>query len=369
MRKAQTFLFLLFSALGGYLGYYGLQAGWFDALLKQEAPKQTAQNLPPEKPAEKEEFVRPTFDIVRTEPTGEIVIAGRSAPGWTVTVESNGKAIGTAVADAEGQWVIQPDKPLPQGEHALELKAQDPKKARSVFSKQRIALSLGATNKSQPLVALTEEGKATRILQMQNADMAGALNPTHPDPTNQVSIATIDYEDADGRNTMHMTGHASPGSRVMLYVENELAGTAMADTTGKWDFSAIRTLANKSHAIRADMVDATGERVIARAEVRFDREPQQVATADAKPAGTANQTRSAQSSADTSQRSGSSAGTTLHDSDGHVITIRRGDTLWQIAKRHYGSGEKYTQIFENNRNQIRNPNLIYPKQRFSIPSK
>lgn len=368
MRKAQTFLFLLFLLLGGALGYYGWQNGWLDAFLKQNAPTQITQAPTPAKPAdnpaEKEEIVRPTFDIVRTEPTGEIVIAGRSERGWTVTVESNGKTVGTAVADSEGQWVIQPDKPLPQGEHALELKAQDPKKAKTVYSKQRIALSLGASNKTQPLVALTEEGKPTRILQMQSADMAGSVNPTRPDPTNQVSIATIDYEDTDAKGTVHMTGHASPGSRVMLYIENELAGTAMADTSGKWDFSANRSLTNKSYAIRADMVDTTGDRVIARAEVRFDREPQQVAATDAKSPSSS----PAQSSASASQNAASSASVTLHDSDGNVITIRRGDTLWQIAKRHYGSGEKYTQIFENNRTQIRNPNLIYPKQRFKIPT-
>jgi nucleoid-associated protein YgaU len=46
--------------------------------------------------------------------------------------------------------------------------------------------------------------------------------------------------------------------------------------------------------------------------------------------------------------------------------VRRGDTLWQIAQRHYGDGGRYTQIFQNNKGQIRDPNLIYPSQRFSV---
>jgi nucleoid-associated protein YgaU len=53
--------------------------------------------------------------------------------------------------------------------------------------------------------------------------------------------------------------------------------------------------------------------------------------------------------------------------DPRVIIVRRGDTLWQIAERHYGSGSKYTQIFQTNKGQIRNPNLIYPSQRFNVP--
>jgi len=41
--------------------------------------------------------------------------------------------------------------------------------------------------------------------------------------------------------------------------------------------------------------------------------------------------------------------------------------LWQIAQRYYGDGAKYTQIFRNNRKQIRDPNWIYPNQRFDLP--
>ena len=48
--------------------------------------------------------------------------------------------------------------------------------------------------------------------------------------------------------------------------------------------------------------------------------------------------------------------------------IRSGDNLWTIARRVYGSGYKYTQIYGANREQIRNPNLIYPGQVFDLPN-
>ncbi len=47
--------------------------------------------------------------------------------------------------------------------------------------------------------------------------------------------------------------------------------------------------------------------------------------------------------------------------------IRSGDNLWTIARRVYGSGYKYTQIYGANRDQIRDPDLIYPGQVFNLP--
>lgn len=53
---------------------------------------------------------------------------------------------------------------------------------------------------------------------------------------------------------------------------------------------------------------------------------------------------------------------------GQNYTVKRGDCLWNIAKRFYGNGAKYTTIYNANRSKIRNPNLIYPGQVIWIPS-
>ena len=50
-----------------------------------------------------------------------------------------------------------------------------------------------------------------------------------------------------------------------------------------------------------------------------------------------------------------------------TYTVKRGDCLWNIAKRFYGNGAKYTRIYDANTNKIANPNLIYPGQIFVIP--
>lgn len=48
-------------------------------------------------------------------------------------------------------------------------------------------------------------------------------------------------------------------------------------------------------------------------------------------------------------------------------TVVRGDTLWGISTRYYGSGFQWSRIFNANRKLIKNPNLIYPGQRLLIP--
>ena len=48
-------------------------------------------------------------------------------------------------------------------------------------------------------------------------------------------------------------------------------------------------------------------------------------------------------------------------------TVQSGDTLWGLAKKYYGNGSQYTKIVSANPG-IKNPNLIYPGQVFSIPA-
>ena len=53
---------------------------------------------------------------------------------------------------------------------------------------------------------------------------------------------------------------------------------------------------------------------------------------------------------------------------GKTYTVVAGDTLWKIAKQFYGNGAQYTKIFSANSGKIKNPNLIYPGQVFTIPT-
>ncbi|MFN3281415.1 MAG: LysM peptidoglycan-binding domain-containing protein [Tabrizicola sp.] len=50
-----------------------------------------------------------------------------------------------------------------------------------------------------------------------------------------------------------------------------------------------------------------------------------------------------------------------------TVTVQPGFTLWGIAQERYGNGVLYVQVFEANRDKIKDPDLIYPGQVFSVP--
>jgi nucleoid-associated protein YgaU len=103
--------------------------------------------------------------------------------------------------------------------------------------------------------------------------------------------------------------------------------------------------------IRVDvLIDQDGAKVVARAVVPFARDPGE-AIAAIVPAA-APQT----------------PGGKLQAAEGAVI-IRRGDTLWQISRRVYGQGVRYSTIYLANQTQIRDPNRIWPGQVFKVPQR
>lgn len=58
---------------------------------------------------------------------------------------------------------------------------------------------------------------------------------------------------------------------------------------------------------------------------------------------------------------------TAVETTNETYTVVKGDCLWNIAKKFYGSGNQYSRIYNANRDKIKNPNLIYPGQVLVIP--
>jgi nucleoid-associated protein YgaU len=54
----------------------------------------------------------------------------------------------------------------------------------------------------------------------------------------------------------------------------------------------------------------------------------------------------------------------------YSYTVKEGENLWQIARywEVYGEGKSWTEIYEANKDKIKDPNLIYPGQELDIPS-
>jgi nucleoid-associated protein YgaU len=52
---------------------------------------------------------------------------------------------------------------------------------------------------------------------------------------------------------------------------------------------------------------------------------------------------------------------------GGTYTVQKGDTLSKISKQYYGDPNKYNRIFEANRDQLKDPDKIFPGQVLKIP--
>lgn len=58
---------------------------------------------------------------------------------------------------------------------------------------------------------------------------------------------------------------------------------------------------------------------------------------------------------------------TFGSTTGRTYVVVKGDSLSKIAKREYGDADKWRQIYEANRSTIKDPDLIYPGQKLTIP--
>lgn len=58
---------------------------------------------------------------------------------------------------------------------------------------------------------------------------------------------------------------------------------------------------------------------------------------------------------------------TTKEPSGGTYTVKKGDSLWKIAKQFYGNGAEYTKIYNANKDKIKNPNVIHIGQVLTIP--
>ena len=58
--------------------------------------------------------------------------------------------------------------------------------------------------------------------------------------------------------------------------------------------------------------------------------------------------------------------TTTTQTSKKTYTVKKGDCLWNIAKKYYGTGSQYTKIYNANKDKIKNPNLIYVGQKLRV---
>jgi nucleoid-associated protein YgaU len=300
----------------------------------------------------------PTFDVARIEPTGEAVIAGRAAPGATVELLRNGEVHDRAVADQSGQFVIVPPR-LPSGTYDLTLRSRQPD-GKQTTSKQNVTVALEPQATDRPVVALITPNKPTIMLSQPEAAKPAA---------GAVVVAAVEIEPG---GKFHVSGQARPGAALRLYLNDSFITSVTAAADGRFAVTINEGVAPGSYRVRVDEASSSGS-VRARAEVPFSV-PDTMVTASVPAQATAS--RRSDSAAPQLAAAGAvvlpdggSPSSTVVVPKITTTTVSRGDSLWRLSQLSYGAGTRYAVIYKANREQIRNPNLIYPGQVFVVPAK
>ncbi len=295
--------FLALCAVGGYF-YAGSKMMQTAPPVVTDEPAPAPAPAPPPTPA-------PQFDVVRVDPSGNAVIAGRAAPGAVVTIKAGTAVLGTVTADADGAFAFVPESPLPAGPKQLSLSEALPG-GQVIAGPATASIDVPAKPNVAPL-AVVSGPTGSKIISGQGPQ------------TGTLGIGAVDY-DANGHAIF--SGTAPAGEHVSLALGGAKLGDAVAGPDGRWSFAA--TVPKQSGTL--SLADAA-------------------APPDAKSAVTA-----------------PFALETLADAvaDGNIV-IAPGQNLWLIARHVYGHGNMYTLIYRANQSQIQDPNLIFPGQAFSLP--
>ena len=348
-----------------------------------------------------------TFDIVRVEPDGETVIAGRGAPGSIILLMMDGVEVGRAEVDAVGNFVA-----------LLSLGASDDPRVLSLIEVDADGTERAAEASvilaPSPKVAVTEEAPTEEVIASAGGETSGDTAPAEsgtqtemaqtdapdvaepdeaagvadagdgdagsgaeaiaqdaapeapaattsepaaptvlladgegvrvlqsggdgPQVADNVSIDAISY---DSEGEVALTGRSTGDTSVRVYLDNQpILDVDVADG-GRWR-AELPEVDTGTYTLRVDELDESGA-VVSRAETPFRREP-----VEAIRALDAGQTQAAPVA---------------------LITVQPGNTLWGIAREKYGQGILYVRVFEANTDRIRDPDLIYPGQIFTVPN-
>ncbi len=181
-----------------------------------------------------------------------------------------------------------------------------------------------------------EENTEEPLVVIAGKDGVKVVQSSKQNSSQDVSVDAISYDET---GEVSLTGRGKPSQIVRIYLNNMPISTAAMDATGQWS-TALSEIDAGIYTLRVDELDKTGN-VVSRLETPFKRE----------------------------RREDLAAYMTRVDEPAriNVVTVQPGNTLWAIARKRYGRGILYVRVFEENKDKIRNPDLIYHGQVFSLP--
>lgn len=331
----------------------------------------------------------PQIDIFRLQPDGEALVAGQGAPGWTIEILVDGAVHAHATPGSDGkfatflklphatdprvlslrmlhgdgltqidgaQQIVVAPAPAPVDLASAPLPAPQPKTA-PLTTQAPPPPDIDTANRRINIPADTDpapppasSASPPPMVMMADADGAKILQSPTPAATprvlSNVALDTISYS-SDG--DVQLAGRAAGQGSVRIYLDNRPISLSRIAPDGTWH-TALPSIDTGIYTLRIDELTADGT-VTSRVETPFKREDR-ARLADLQNTDTPNPE--------------------LPDTDTtpqaiRVITVQPGNTLWAISRETYGEGILYVRVFEANAERIRNPDLIYPGQVFTLP--
>ena len=338
-----------------------------------------AEGAAPPVPSDLGDAGLPAFDVVRVTPDGQATVAGRASEGSTIALLVDGTVAATAQAGATGRFAALFDLPpsdtprlltleelrgdgevvagtqsvilapgtalaLAEADLAPAPEAAESAPAGAVPAETGLAAAEPAAETgSEPAGAVPEAGpeEAPAAPVVILADQSGA-RVLQPGTGAFVAVEGIVVEaiSTDPSGRMAVSGRAEGSGFARIYADNVEIGTVRI-AEGGWR-APLPEDAPARFTLRVDQIGPEGQ-VIARTETEVTRE-----------------TREELAGLLVEEVRAGSVGAV-------VVTVQRGFTLWGIARENYGEGRLYVKVFEANRDQIRDPDLIYPGQVFTVP--
>lgn len=381
------------------------------APVPQVSPQAPADPAPAVLPPEP-----PRFELVRVEPDGAATVAGLAAPGAKVSLRLDGTEVATAQADVSGQFAalftLSPSSAarllslvmlwdggeVPGPETVAIAPVAGPVVAAAEPAPAEPAAAQPAPS-AEPAAAPEPAAPATLLVTEEGVKV---LQPGADVPADLQANVSIDSVAYTPQALVQVGGRGQAGALVRLYLDGAPLAEARVAADGQWGLT-LPEMAPGIYTLRADQLDAVGK-VISRFETPFKREtpealaavlsppaapaatdpaPETVAAApavaplpDAAPAAppvAAPQPAATPEAAPAAPAPAAPVATAAAPEAAPAppvpvtVTVQPGFTLWGIAEERFGDGVLYVQVFEANRDKIRDPDLIYPGQVFAMP--
>lgn len=339
--------------------------------------------------------VPPSFDLVRVEKDGSALVAGTAAPEATLSLRVTGAEIAAVPADGQGNFVAMFNLAPSNAPRVLSLvmKLADGTEvpaegsvviAPTVAPEVVAGAPASATETAEPAAEavaeaapVVEEAPAALLVTDEGAKVLQSAESLPAELVANVTVDTITYTP---EGAVQLAGRGTAERVVRIYLDNaQVGGDVAISTAGDWAVT-LPEVAPGIYTLRADQLDAAGK-VTSRFETPFKRETVEALAAAsgggaAEPVAPAAEPEAAEAAsaateAEAVEPAAAEAATTEALAEAPAapltVTVQPGFTLWKIATENLGEGIRYVQVFEANKDQIRDPDLIYPGQVFTIP--